>query len=223
MIELIFAIVIMGIVLMSAPTLMSTSEKSTSTVIQQEGINQAVSRIAMILTYPWDENDANSSCIPPVLRVTHGASALEPLATDPTRRAGVPKSTKTRKFNTCGKELNASSLGPDPGDSGKDDIDDFQSTTLSTIQNAGGRYLGKDSANIATTIAYGTDTASYGNGGNTPIVFNGPTAATPTTNIKKIDVTVTTFGSDAELSNSITMHAFSCNIGGVAYETKRLP
>ena len=59
MIELIFSIVIMGIVMMSAPMLISTASNSTSVVLQQEGINQAVSRITMMLSYPWDEANTN--------------------------------------------------------------------------------------------------------------------------------------------------------------------
>lgn len=218
MIELIFAIVIMGIALMSAPMLISTAKKSSSVVLQQEGINQAVSRITMILTYPWDENDTNESCIPPVLRVTHGDSELESMSTDPSRRVGVPPTSKSRKFNSCGSDLDASAIGQDGGD--QDDIDDFGgSKPLSTIQDAGGRYIGKDSATIETVIGYGSDDATYS---NTVITFT-PSAGTPTSNIKNIDVTVKTFASDEELNSSITMHAFSCNIGGFEYEKRVLP
>ena len=76
MIELIFAIVIMGIVLMSAPMLISTASSTTTVALQQEGINEASSRISMILTYPWDQNDINDSCISPVLHVSSGDSEL---------------------------------------------------------------------------------------------------------------------------------------------------
>jgi len=223
MIELIFAIVIMGIVMMSAPMLISTAGNSTSVVLQQEGINQAVSRITMILSYPWDEANTNDSCIPPALGVTTNATviALGPIntTTDPSRRVGVPLASNSRKFNSCGADLNASALGADSGD--LDDIDDFDGTSspLASIQNAGGRYIGKDSATIATTISYGSDTADYS---GTTITFV-PGTGTATSNIKNIDVTVSTFSSDADLNSSIIMHAFSCNIGGIAYERRQLP
>ena len=67
MIELIFAIVIMGIALMSAPTLISVSSKSTYTALQQESITAAVSQINMIMTGAWDEMDTNSTIGEPVL------------------------------------------------------------------------------------------------------------------------------------------------------------
>ena len=222
MIELIFAIVIMGIVMMSAPMLISTATKSTTVVLQQEGVNQAVSRITMVLTYPWDEADTNDSCIPPVLIVTNGDSNLEPMPTDASRRIGVPINSRSRKFNSCGADLNASTTGVDTGDSAKDDIDDFGSTALSEIQNAGGRYIGKSDVNINTVITYGSDTADYSDGGNNPIVFT-PSNGTATSNIKNIDVNVTTYASSTELKNTIVMHAFSCNIGGIAYEKRILP
>lgn len=222
MIELIFAIVIMGIVMMSAPMLISTASSSAPVVLQQEGINQAVSRITMILTYPWDEGDTNDSCIPPVLRVTNGDSELEPitnLSIQFSVRPGVPLATNSRKFNSCGADLNASVLGMDAGDTEKDDIDDFGSTSLTQIENAGGRYIGKGSVNINTSITYGSDSADY----TTSTITFTPLAGTATSNIKNIDVTVSTFSSDADLNSSITMHAFSCNIGGIAYERRQLP
>lgn len=222
MIELIFAIVIMGIVMMSAPMLISTASSSAPVVLQQEGINQAVSRITMILTYPWDEGDTNDSCIPPVLRVTNGDSELEPitnLSIQFSVRPGVPLATNSRKFNSCETHLNASAtLGADGSD--LDDIDDFNNNIgLSEIQDAGGRYIGKGSVNINTSITYGSDSADY----TTSTITFTPLDGIATSNIKNIDVTVSAFSSDADLNSSITMHAFSCNIGGIAYERRQLP
>lgn len=216
MIELIFAIVIMGIVLMSAPMLISTAGKSTSVVLQQEGVNQAVSRITMILTYPWDENDTNGSCIPPVLRVTNINSALEPSTADPARRAGVPVGSKSRTFNSCGADLNASAITAD-GD--LDDMDDFSNTSLVQIQDAGGRYIEKGTVSIATAISYGADTANYS---GTSISFV-PGSGSATSNIKNIDVNITSTSGIDELNKTIVMHAFSCNIGGIEYEMRQLP
>jgi len=222
MIELIFAIVIMGIAVMSAPSLISTATKSTKSVFAQESIDQAVTRIAMILTYPWDENDANSS-FPLVLRVNHGDPALEPSASDPFRRKGVPNNPgpsgaiveagKHRVFATQqGQELNASAIGLDAGEGSgsEDDIDDFTDTALNTVQNAGGDYV-LSGVTIATSVSYASDSANYGSSS----VTYAPSSGSPTTNIKKIDVTVSsTYGVP------ITLHAFSCNVGGVAYARK---
>ncbi len=217
MIELIFAIVVMGIALMSAPSLIRTAKQGTTAVLQQEGINQAVSRIVMIFSYPWDENDTNVSCIPPVLRVTHGDSELEPMPTDSSRRIGVPSLSNSRKFTSCGSALYASStLGMDPGDSQPDDIDDFTNTTLQQIQNAGGRYIEKSTVSIATTVSYGSDNADY----TQQVIHFAPGSGQATSNIKNIQVTVTSTSGTQELQKTITMHAFSCNIGGIEYAKK---
>ena len=222
MIELVFAIVIMGIAVMSAPSLISTATQSTESVFAQESIDQGVTRIAMILTYPWDENDANSS-FPLVLRVSNGDPALEPSASDPFRRKGVPKNPgpsgaiveagKHRVFATQqGEELNASAIGLDAGEGpgSEDDIDDFTDTTLQTVQSTGGDYV-LSGVTIATSVSYASDSANYGNRSFTYV----PVAGSPTTNIKKIDVNVS-----STHGLPITLHAFSCNIGGIEYAQK---
>jgi len=224
MIELIFSLVVMGIVMMSAPLLLTTTQNSTTIVLQQEGVNQAVSRATMLLDYPWDENDTNASCTPPVLHVTNGDTELDPMLSDPTRRAGVPVLSNSRKFNTCSKEFNASlTLGMEAGETVQDDMDDFGTTSLTPIQNQGGRYIGKDDITIATTITYGSDSIDYTKGKSADPIFYTPSAGVATSNIKIIDVNITTFSQISELKNSIIMRAFSCNIGGISYETRNLP
>jgi type II secretory pathway pseudopilin PulG len=88
MIELIFAIVIMGIVLMSVPNLIRTTEKSGYVTIQQEAINEVSTHLNVVLSYHWDENDTydtddtdendtNKSYPSPILRVTNGDPGLD--------------------------------------------------------------------------------------------------------------------------------------------------
>jgi len=76
MIELIFAIVIMGIVMMSAPMIISTAAKSGYVTIQQEAINEAASQINMIMGYHWDESSSDETFLDPILSVTHGDGAI---------------------------------------------------------------------------------------------------------------------------------------------------
>ncbi len=77
MIELIFAIVIMGIVLMSAPMLISVATKSGYVAILQEAIHEASSQVNMIAGYHWDENDADELFLDPILGVSAGSSDLD--------------------------------------------------------------------------------------------------------------------------------------------------
>ena len=226
MIELIFAIVIMGIVMMSAPTLISTAQQSTTVALQQEGINEAASRLNMILTYAWDEQDTRDTCVPPVLGVTNGDSALNENGTT-ARRIGSPMQSAYRTFLCDGARYNASTtLGFDTDDSNAsqpDDIDDFNGATAHLIVESGGSggadYLEKGTVNIATTVSYASDAANYS---QSSFSFT-PNAGMTTTNIKQIDVTLTSISAASELQKTIKLHAFSCNIGGAEFEKKVIP
>jgi len=217
MIELIFAIVIMGIALMSAPMLISSAAQSTSAALQQEGINEAASRINMILTYPWDQNDVNDSCIPPVLHVAAGDSELN-ASGNSGRRVGVPIGTNSHTFYCGSSEFNASNMTID----GLDDIDDFSGTTTLVTESSGSGgtdYIEQDTVQILTGIAYINDTADYA---NSPLTYVPGDVNGSSTNIKEIKVTLTSTSSASELNKTITLKAFSCNIGGYEYASKEL-
>ncbi len=226
MIELIFAIVIMGIVLMSAPMLMSTAAKSGYAAIQQEGINEAASQVNMIMGYNWDKNDANEDYLPPILGVSSGDSDLDKITTTG-RRLGTPNESYRAFIRSDGQDdLNASALGSaDGSDTVEDDIDDFDGdTSLQEIEDAGLVDYVEDNTTIRinTTVRYIDDSTTTGS----TITFDpdftsaGSTASTASTNIKRITVTLTSVGAPAELTKEIILHAFSCNIGGYKLEEK---
>jgi len=216
MIELIFSIVIMGIVLLSAPMLISTASKSTSVVLQQEGINETAARINMILTYEWDENNANSICatFPSILHVSSsGDSELGPT------RAGVPANSNSHTFNCGGSELNATAIGVEIAGI-IDDQDDFDNVNLVDVPlgSGGEDYIEQATVDIATNIKYVADAADYS--GNPQYNFNPGGNSPGTTNIKAITVILTSSNSADELDKEITMHAFSCNIGSYRFATR---
>ncbi len=224
MIELIFAIVIMGIVMMSAPMLISTSAKSTSVALQQEGINEAVSRVSMILTHEWDQHDTNVSCLPPVLHVSSaGDVALKEVNTT-TRRVGVPLQTKSRTFHyACNNsELNATATLGIEG-TVIDDIDDFTNTSLiEDLSGSGGKdYIEKTTVNIATSIYYTPDIANYSSS-SVAYSFTPGSTSSSSTNIKAIQVTLTSTSGIDELEKTIVLNAFSCNTGGPEFQSRGL-
>jgi len=219
MIELIFSIVVMGIVMMSAPQLIRVATDSTTVALQQEAINEASSRVNMILTYPWDSGDTNDSCIPPVLQVANGAPALDE-DNHRGRRVGVPDTSTSHSF-LCGNRRIAattplSSYAPkDPPEA----IEDFGGSSV-TMQLRGTSttvdYLEKGTVQIDTAITYDSDTFNYG--GTSSAFSYTPGNQGSSTNIKGISVTVSSTNTAQELSNkNITMQAFSCNIGGYEY------
>ena len=214
MIELIFAIVIMGIVLMSAPMLISTATQSSYATIQQEGINEAASQVNMILGYAWDESNTVESRTTVILQTTNGDGDLnETIAIG--RRAGTPMSSYRTFLDSNGLKWSASTIGAD-GD--MDDMDDFDgSTALIEIQATSIDYIEKETnILISRDIKYIDDESDYlSPGADKKIMFSPDfsTAFTGTSNIKKISVILTSESGVDELEKSITLHAFSCNIG----------
>ncbi|MDD3592786.1 MAG: type II secretion system protein, partial [Sulfurovum sp.] len=129
MLELIFAIVILGIVMMSAPMLIATATQSSYVGLQQEAIASAASELGMILTHHWDEGNTDPTRNASILASLNGNNDLDEMVVGaiPTgRRAGTPDSSSRRFRDSLGGVVNtttAANLGPDGGD--RDDIDDF--------------------------------------------------------------------------------------------------
>ena len=229
MLELIFAIVVIAIVLMSAPMLVSTATKSSNVAIQQESINEAATQLNIILGYHWDENDTDENYIDPVLHVTNGDTNLSEIP-GTGRRLGTPIESQRAFVREDGRSFFASNiLGSEGGD--RDDIDDFNGTTsLREIQpSAGNNYIETTTVNIATTVNYISDapvatSGTYANpGADNKLLFVPDLAGTAvaSTNIKRITVTLTSTSGEADLNKTIVLHAFSCNIGGYKLEERR--
>lgn len=221
MIELIFAIVIMGIVLMSAPMLISTASKSGYVAIQQENINEAASRVNMIMGYYWDENNVDDRFIAPILGFTTANADLSAVGTTG-RRLGTPQESYRSFIRSDGRDdLNASTvLGFDGTEVIEDDMDDFiGNINLTEVESSNADYIETTSINIATGIVYSTDTVTGGYN-QTNIVYDPFTASGGTTNIKSITTTLTTNSTLEELDKEITLRAFSCNIGEYQLEER---
>lgn len=230
MIELIFAIVIMGIILMSAPMLISTASKSGYVAIQQASINEAASRINMIMTFHWDENSSDETVLDPILQTDSLVTDLaESTYTDGNltgRRIGTPRESYrsfVRPDGSRGTATPAGSLGPDGLEN---DMDDFIGTIGLILSGTGtGEDYIEKNATITTTVRYISDAPdgnSYNTGTNT-INFdaNFTQALGTTTSIKRISTTLTSdAASPDELDKTITLHAFSCNIGGYKLEER---
>lgn len=222
MIELIFALVIMGIVLMSAPSLINVATKSGYVAIQQEAINEAATRMNIILGYPWDENNTDNNFTATLLRTTNGVLSLDPNLTTG-RRAGTPAQSTRTLYRADGKSFFASSfIGMDANESIADDMDDFNGTTslieIEAAQDAD--YIEKSTVSIETTVNYVEDNLT-----NTVDTYIDPGAdgtirydrfkspQLPTTNIKHIRVRLTSTSDNDVLEKEIILDAFSCNIG----------
>jgi len=230
MVELVFAIVIMAIVLLSAPQLINTATKSGFVAVQQEAINEASTHISMMMGYHWDENDTNESFIDPILYVSNGDSNLSEFNSTG-RRIGTPLTSQRSFIRSDGNTFWASNpLGIDTNDLNiTDDIDDFiGNRTLTFIDSNENNvdYVESTTIIISTRVSYVTDTptgGTYSDPGTDEKLVYSPTFTTtvsPTTNIKKINVTLTSSSGASDLNKTIILKAFSCNIGAYSLEKR---
>jgi len=221
MIELIFALVVMGIVLMSAPMMISTAAKSAYVSLQQESIAVAAAEIGMILTYHWDEGDTNETKSTPILTTISIADLNASVPTG--RRAGTPKLSGRTFFTSLGGiEFASTNLNNAEGGE-MDDVDDFNGvvsilTDYEAAITAEGDYVDKN-ISILPSVSYIYDRPSNGAtylGSNTALWLNDPfnTPATEaTSNIKMINIRLTTLNANDEVAKNISLNAFTCNIG----------
>ncbi len=229
MIELIFAIVIMGIALMSAPMLISTATQSSFVTIQQESINEVASQVSLIMGYHWDEGDTDEEYLDPILVVSDGDVNLSNYQNSGWRK-GTPKESYRSFVREDGtKNINATSpsnLGNDTNDAGEDDVDDFIGTSnLVQVESSSYDYVeGSGEIELTTRVYYINDSPGGGTyddpGSDEGLTFNTFTQNnTDSTNIKMIEVTLTDQSDVEELQKKITLRSFVCNIG--AYELEK--
>ena len=224
MIELIFALVIMGIVLLSAPMLIQQSTKSGFVAIQQEAIAAASSHTQLLLAKYWDEADANNSIgTAPIVTLN------SPQRGSPFNLGGLTNIVG-RTTAIGGIPIPASPIGRDINEtngSTYDDIDDYNGLQLhltifnnETTTTSAGDYIDQN-VTIATNVTFadeGTiplagDTVNVGNN-----IYNSNIAPNDS-NIKFIKVTLTSNNTNvAELDKNITLNSFSCNIGTYTLE-----
>ena len=213
LIEVVLAIVIIAISMMSVPMLLKQSSKSNEFSIIQESILATSTKLGNILSYSWDKNSYDASnAILRTLDVKNGDSELDRVigSNDNNLRIGHIFYDGRRRF------FDFSSIGrvyPDNiVNAAKVSINDFHNQT-STI-SGGGAYDYKDSSiSIKSAIYYISDNANYNNQ-NINFTFTTPTnrpitTANYSTNIKMIVMTTTS----PLLGHSLTLRTFESNIG----------
>jgi len=223
LLELVIAIVVMGIAMMTLPLMLTTTQSNNTFAMQQEAILAARTQVGDMLTYLWDEHSIDSNGTIAVLD-TNSTYAKFERHNNSVRRIGHVKGNKRRKYFT-GKTYatTPSLLGKDGSDSTPDDIDDFDTTSAivqrrtdsnGTLAEDAGTLDYKFDFNMTTTVSYVDDNFSK----STPFEFSKTTYISPTTgtkdttNIKMTTLTLIGNGSSSKDLN-ITLRAYSCNIG----------
>jgi Tfp pilus assembly protein PilV len=229
MIELIFAIVVMGIAMLSVPLMIDTASKSNAIAFEQESIAIIASHANAMMTYAWDEQNTQTSTTPnSILNVTNGDAKLDgntTVANQKRSKADANATTSTFFGAKVDPEITGSLIHPE---SIFDDVDDFHNVdTNLTIAKAGNQISTKgDFLDIGikmhTNVIYLDDTAAnYDNcSSNNGCAFSKDstqwTAASGTTNIKLITTTLT---STNVSDKNIVLRSFMCNIGAAQPNT----
>ena len=214
MIELIFALVIMGIVLMSAPMLIQQSIKSSSIALQQEAIVAASSQVAIVLSMHWDENNSNIAVgESPILDANRSSFPFPPVGLNGVLGRNTEDANKTLSPSIIGTTDANETVYTD-----FDDVDDYDGSNfgLMLFNNESstadiGEYVDTN-ISINTTVRYTKENNVSEN------ITTGSFS-----NIKAIQVNLTSNSTIAELEKNITFKAFSCNIGTFSINGKELP
>jgi len=208
MIELVFAIVIMGIAVMSLPLILTQVQNNNAFAMQQEAILAAKAKIGDILTYEWDDNSYDATAQRSyVLDTLNGNVELNRMGATGLRAGHINADYRRKMFDTSIALADRSATATNT--TSGNDIDRFngQATTIAaTLGNAGQGLDYVFTLTLTPAITYASDTATYSDTPLNNFVFDF-TNANAITNIKTISVQVT--GGD----QSITLRAFTCNIG----------
>ncbi len=231
LVELVFAIIVIAISLMSVPMLLGESQKSNQYALIQESVMAARTKLGNILTYPWDHNSTvrnSSGAITGVamVDVPLDDAELDRIPATMYRRGNI-HDPKRRRFHM--NVVNATAIGHEPGETNITDIDDFNGTNVSVALTGGAGvvgdfdYLGANDLNISTRVYFLYDTANYQ--GNIARTLNFDFNVSNTipdvltqapnnmrSNIKMIELSV----QNAYSADPFILRAFSCNIGGLS-------
>jgi prepilin-type N-terminal cleavage/methylation domain-containing protein len=214
LIELVLAIVIIAISLMSIPLMLQQSSKSDSFALVQESILAARTKMGNILSFKWDENSTDTIGSMSVIRaldVTNGASDLNRSGSGIRRRGHVFANLRRRMFDTPVYPTSAI-------EGGLDDVDDFHGqsvvvsatvdTNLSSLD-----YLDVD-LNLSTQVSYLNINSVDYNNTEINVTFDVTQkfllSSLKSTNIKMIELTATASGGR---NQSFLFRSFTCNIG----------
>jgi len=218
MIELVFAIVIIGIAVMSLPLILTQVQNSNSFALRQEVILSIKTKLSYILAYQWDQNTYDATAdIERVLTIPASADTATDFNTSTTRRKGHVLADGRRRL---WDDLNTSTPKANFGTAGlPSDIDDFNGKDENKTITALDDFI--FDLNLSTSVNYIKDTLQAGNYATSNAItftFNPENNTTNnSTNIKMIKVSATANG----IENPISMYAFSSNIGQSKVAKKR--
>lgn len=198
LIELIFTILIIGVVFTVIPKIVFALNKSDSFAIRQDAILNSISLAQMISKLPWDENSTTTNDI------LHVDSSGFTCSQSSTYRVGGFVGSRN-----CENNISVSNIGPEEAsEEYYDDVDDWDSNDFNATFY-----------NIRTAVKYCKDI----NISNPTIDLGDCGAPTGSTNLKRVDINTSYFGKRTqELGNELLRFSYTSTNIGQFYIRKRV-
>lgn len=225
MIELIFAIVVMGIAMLALPLMVNTATKSSQVAFNQESIAIIASHANALMSYAWDEQNTISQVAQAGnLNVLIAPSSDNELDTNRTTLNGMRTlgAATASTPNLFGKFKDVVPGGTTAPERIEDDVDDFDGQTrtleiaLSGSQNSYEGDIMDTNISMYTNVSYANDQANYA----ACSTANGCAYSNPfsnaTNNITNIKLITTQLTSTNVTDKKIILKSFVCNIGFAA-------
>jgi len=205
LIELIFAIVVISIAVISLPTMNAVLSKGIEGNLVQEAIFASSAKINEIISYPWDENSIPSNSI---YSQVIWSSANDCNQTTKLRTGHIYQQLHRRCLDdnfSIVQPTSSTALGFEANDAGiYDDIDDFNNVSTKIFIDY------QDSSIITSAEGYKTP---YRMDVNVTYADFGTTTAS-SKNIKKIDISIINLTTHTIATK---IHTYSANIGEVDF------
>lgn len=208
MIELIFAIVIIAIAVISLPTMTQATGKGIESNLVQEAIFASAAKLDEITSYRWDENSTEDGSV--LSRVIWTSDNDCNASSNPNLRQGHIKETLHRRCLDDNYSIvqPTTPLGMETDDNGTyDDIDDFNDISAPLYINI--------SDSVGSAAGYKTP---YSMDINISYAGFGVITA-DSQNIKEINITI--INPDTNLT-TLKVHTYSANIGEIDYYHRSL-
>lgn len=230
MIELIFAIVVIGITMLTIPLVMVQDAKQQEDSLMQEGIMLSATKIAQALTFQWANNSSDSGVASLISKSQvlntggDGELFLRRAAPNNDFRIGHFPEKLRRRLTPASNPRAAGAIGGNviPATN----INSFNGET-DVIPAGDPQYSFKKQWTVTAAVSYVSDTATYLGttvAGSTTVNYNFPTSShIGTTNIKMVRVTATdgTTTTLGATGNQVVLTSYSCNIGEAEFYKRR--
>jgi hypothetical protein len=199
MVELIFTMVIIGLVFMVIPKIVFVTNKSFETTVKEEALYNAMALMGIIVRLPWDEENTKTDQI---LGVASGNGAYRCDDSTGFYRVGGFAGSRNCIGSGAAPVEASSALGRE--DSLFNDIDDYNGYTVDTTTPHGAKYR------LRVAVAYLQDPSP-----GTSVDLSALSPASASTDIKEIRVTVSNAPGRKKAPFSATLYYHSVNLGQI--------